>query len=229
MELGGNAPFIVVEDADVEAAVEGAMLAKFRNGGQACTAANRFYVHESVAESFTTRLASQVEQLSVGPASGGAEIGPLISEKALRGVLGLVDRAVAEGARVVGRSRLDHTTGHFLAPMVLAGVRPDAEIVQSEIFGPVAPVVVWRDEEEMLAWVNASEHGLAAYVFAGDVGHALRIAERLEAGMVGVNRGLVSDPAAPFGGVRQSGLGREGADVGMDEYLETQYFSVDWS
>jgi len=229
MELGGNAPFVVTEDADLDAAVEGAMIAKFRNGGQACTAANRFYVHADVADAFTARLGAAVEALTVGPASDGAQIGPLISAKALAGVQSLVDEALALGARVAHRAPLDATlTGHFLAPVVLADVAPDSPVVTEEIFGPVAPVVTWRTDEELLGHVNASEYGLAAYVYAGDLRRALRLAEEIDAGMVGIGRGLVSDPSAPFGGVKQSGLGREGAREGLEEFTETQYFSVAW-
>jgi succinate-semialdehyde dehydrogenase / glutarate-semialdehyde dehydrogenase len=231
MELGGNAPFVVTDDADLDAAVAGAMVAKFRNGGQACTAANRFYVHEDVAEEFTGRLGAAVDAMKVGPASEeDSAIGPVISARALENLTALVDQAVADGAEVAHRAPLaGHLTGYFYPPTVLTGVRPDAAVVQQEIFGPVAPVVTWRTEEELLEQVNCTEFGLAANVFAGDLQRALRIAEATEAGMVGVNRGLVSDPSAPFGGVKQSGLGREGARQGLEEFTETQYFSVDWA
>ncbi|UDY25418.1 NAD-dependent succinate-semialdehyde dehydrogenase [Nocardioides sp. Kera G14] len=228
MELGGNAPFVVTADADVPAAVEGAMIAKFRNGGQACTAANRFYVHADVAAEFTAQLGARVEALTVGPADGGAEIGPLISKQAVDGVARLVDDALARGARIAHRAPAATADGHFYSPVVLADVPPDADVVQEEIFGPVAPIVTWTDTDQLLELVNGTELGLAAYVYAGDLGDALHLAERLEAGMVGVNRGLVSDPAAPFGGVKQSGLGREGARAGLEEFTETQYFSVAW-
>jgi succinate-semialdehyde dehydrogenase/glutarate-semialdehyde dehydrogenase len=230
MELGGNAPFVVTEDADLDAAVAGALVAKFRNGGQACTAANRFHVHRQVAEEFTARLGAAVEALRVGPANErDSQIGPLISARARDRVRALVEQAVDEGASVAHRTRLrEGLTGHFFPPTVLTGVRPDSVLVREEIFGPVAPVVEWRDEDELLEHVNASEYGLAAYVFAGDLQRALRIAEETEAGMVGINRGLVSDPSAPFGGMKQSGLGREGAREGLEEFTETQYFSVDW-
>lgn len=230
MELGGNAPFIVTADADVSAAVDGAMIAKFRGGGQACTAANRFYVHASVAEEFTAQLAERVAALVVGrggdPATG---IGPLINDRAVDRVTGLVEDAVAAGARVVARAEVPAgLSGYFLAPTVVADVPADASLVQEEIFAPVAPIVTWTEDAELLAMVNASEMGLAAYLFAGDLKRALQLAERIDAGMVGINRGLVSDPSAPFGGVKQSGLGREGAREGLEEYQETQYFSVDW-
>jgi succinate-semialdehyde dehydrogenase/glutarate-semialdehyde dehydrogenase len=208
MELGGNAPFVVTSSADVAAAVEGAMVAKFRNGGQACTAANRFYVHADVAEQ-------------------GSDIGPLISEKAYATVTGLVDDAVAAGAVIAHRAEVPTSAGYFYAPTVLTGVPADSPLLREEIFGPVAPIVVWDDTEELLAAVNDTEFGLAAYVY-GEMGEALHVAERIDAGMVGVNRGLVSDPSAPFGGVKQSGIGREGARAGLEEYLETQYLSVAW-
>jgi succinate-semialdehyde dehydrogenase/glutarate-semialdehyde dehydrogenase len=228
MELGGNAPLIVTEDADLDAAVAGAMIAKFRNGGQACTAANRLYVHADVASDFLARFGAAVEKLTVGPAADGAAIGPLITAAAVQRVSAAVDLAVREGARISHQAQLPDAPGHFYPPTVLAGVPADATILQEEIFGPVAPVVAWEDEEDLLRQVNDTEYGLAAYVFAGDLGRALRLGERIEAGMVGINRGLVSDPSAPFGGVKQSGLGREGAREGLREFQETQYFSVDW-
>jgi succinate-semialdehyde dehydrogenase/glutarate-semialdehyde dehydrogenase len=231
MELGGNAPFVVGPDADVEAAAAGAMVAKLRNGGQACTAANRFYVHADVVDEFTERFGAAVAALRVGPAFvDGTQIGPLISAEAVAGVTRLVDEAVAAGARVTHRAPVpEGLTGSFYPPTVLRDVPADAEILRTEVFGPVAPIVTWRDDAELLRQVNDSELGLAAYVYARDLGWALRTAERIDAGMVGVNRGVVSDPAAPFGGVRQSGLGREGAREGLREFQETQYLSVDWS
>jgi succinate-semialdehyde dehydrogenase / glutarate-semialdehyde dehydrogenase len=228
MELGGNAPFVVTASADVAAAVEGAMVAKFRNGGQACTAANRFYVHADVADEFVARFGEAVEALEVGPADQGSDIGPLISAKALAGVTRLVDGAVERGATIAHRADVPEGAGHFYPPMIVTGLAADDPLLQEEIFGPVAPVVVWDDPEALLASVNGTEYGLAAYVF-GELAEALRIGEALDAGMVGVNRGLVSDPSAPFGGVKQSGIGREGARAGLEEYLETQYLSVDWS
>ena len=227
MELGGNAPFIVTGSADVGAAVDGAMVAKFRNGGQACTAANRFYVHESVAEEFVARFGARVEALRVGPASAGNDIGPLISAKALRGVRGLVDAAVDRGAVISHRGAAPEGPGYFYPPTVLTGLDASDPLLDQEIFGPVAPIVVWRDLDELLAAANATESGLAAYVYA-ELAEALHIGEALEAGMVGINRGLVSDPSAPFGGLKQSGIGREGGRDGLNEYLETQYLSVAW-
>ena len=231
MELGGNAPFVVLDDADIPAAVNGAMIAKFRGGGQACTAANRFYVHVSVAEQFITALTERVTKLAVGPARhAGTDIGPLISERAVYGVTRLIDEALDDGARIAARATVpEAVTGHFVAPTLLVDVDPSARIVQEEIFGPVAPVITYRDEDNLLEMVNATEMGLTAYVFSQDLKRAMQFAERVEAGMVGINRGLVSDPSAPFGGVKQSGLGREGAREGLAAYQETQYFSVDWA
>jgi succinate-semialdehyde dehydrogenase/glutarate-semialdehyde dehydrogenase len=228
MELGGNAPFVVAASAGVDAAVQGAMLAKFRNAGQACTAANCFYVHADVADDFSARFGAAVEALRVGPAAEGNEVGPLISAKALAGITQLVDDAVERGAVIAHQAALPAGRGYFYPPTVVTEIPRDSPLVRREIFGPVAPIVVWHDVEELLELVNDTELGLAAYVY-GELGEALRIAERIDAGMVGINRGLVSDPAAPFGRVKQSGIGREGARVGLEEYLETQYFSVDWS
>ena len=228
MDLGGNAPFIVTEDADLDAAVAGAMVAKFRNGGQACTAANRFYVHVDVADEFVARFGAEVERLTVGAAANGSAIGPLISAAAVRRVQAAVDGALAQGARASHQGTLPDLPGHFFAPTVLTDVPPEATILREEIFGPVAPVVTWSTEAELLKLANGSEYGLAAYVFAGELGRALRLGEALEAGMVGINRGLVSDPSAPFGGVKQSGLGREGARQGLREFQETRYLSIDW-
>lgn len=228
MELGGNAPVVVTDDADIDVAVAGTMLAKFRNGGQACTAANRIYVHRDVAFDFVAKLGAEVEKLTVGPALDGAQIGPLISAHELHRVTETVDLAVREGARISHQAQVPDAPGYFYPPTVVADVAPDATILREEIFGPVAPVVVWHDEEELLRLVNDTEYGLAAYVFARDLGRAIRLGEQIEAGMVGINRGLVSDPSAPFGGVKQSGLGREGARDGLREFQETQYLSVDW-
>ncbi|WP_395656539.1 NAD-dependent succinate-semialdehyde dehydrogenase [Nocardioides sp.] len=229
MELGGNAPVVITEDADLDAAVAGTMIAKFRNGGQACTAANRIFVHSAVAFDFLAKFGAEVEKLSVGPAVGGAAIGPLINARALHRVTEAVDLAVREGARISHQAGLPEAPGYFYPPTVLADVPADATILREEIFGPVAPIVLWRDEDELLRQVNDTKYGLAAYVFAGDLGRAVRLGERIEAGMVGINRGLVSDPSAPFGGVKQSGLGREGARDGLREFQETQYLSVEWS
>lgn len=229
MELGGNAPLIVTEDADLDAAVAGAITAKFRNGGQACTAANRLYVHSDVAFDFTACFGAEVEGLSVGAAVDGAAIGPLISAAARDRVAATVDTARADGARISHQSELPDLQGHFYPATVLADVGPGAAVLRDEIFGPVAPIVVWHDERELLDQVNHTEYGLAAYVFAGELRRAIRLAEQIDAGMVGINHGLVSDPSAPFGGVKQSGLGREGARDGLRQLQEIQYLSVDWN
>jgi succinate-semialdehyde dehydrogenase/glutarate-semialdehyde dehydrogenase len=233
MELGGNAPFIVAPDADLDAAVDAAMVAKFRNSGQACTAANRFYVHAEVEEEFARRFGDALAALRVGSAFSGADLGPMISRRAVERITASVEEAVASGARIAQQlprpEDPDDRNGFFFPPTLLVEVRADAAIVSEEIFGPVAPVVRWTDPDEVVALANATEYGLAAYVFSRDLGWALRTAERIEAGMVGINRGVVSDPSAPFGGVKQSGLGREGARQGFLEYTETQYLSVDWS
>ena len=228
MELGGNAPLIVTEDADIDAAVAGAMIAKFRGGGQACTAANRLYVHADIAAEFTAKLGAAVEDLVVGPSTDGSDIGPLISAKAVADVTALVASAVEAGARISHQGQVPGGKGFWFAPTVLSDVPADAEIVRQEIFGPVAPIVTWTTDAEVIALANESEMGLAAYVFAGELQRAMRLGEAIDAGMVGINRGLVSDPSAPFGGMKQSGLGREGARAGLEEFLETQYLSIAW-
>ncbi|SDU72808.1 NAD-dependent succinate-semialdehyde dehydrogenase [Gordonia westfalica] len=228
MELGGNAPVIITEDADLEQAVAGTMIAKFRNGGQACTAANRILVHRTVADDYVALLAARVGDLAVGDPRRGSAIGPMISARERDRLVTQVDTAVAGGARVVRQAPLPDLPGHFVAPTVLTDVAPGSPILNEELFGPVAPVVTWQDDDEVIALANATEHGLAAYVFAGDTLRAMALAERIQAGMVGINRGVVSDPAAPFGGFKQSGLGREGARDGLRAFQETQYLSVDW-
>jgi succinate-semialdehyde dehydrogenase / glutarate-semialdehyde dehydrogenase len=227
MELGGNAPFLVFADADLDAAVGGAMIAKMRNIGEACTAANRFFVHADIAEEFSRRLAEQMASLRIGRGSEeGVQVGPLIEAKARDKVQHLVDDAVTRGARVlVGGEPVDGP-GYFYRPTVLADVPPDAEMASTEIFGPVAPITPFTDEEEVLATANDTPFGLVSYVYTEDLRRALRVCERLECGMVGLNQGLVSNPAAPFGGVKHSGLGREGGSVGIEEFLETKYVAV---
>jgi succinate-semialdehyde dehydrogenase / glutarate-semialdehyde dehydrogenase len=227
MELGGNAPFVVTRDADLSLAVEAAMVAKFRGGGQACTAANRFYVDAAVLDEFVERFGNAIEKLSVGPALEGHDIGPLISARAVAEVGALVEDALGRGASVARRAEAPQGSGFYFPPTLLTDVPADAEVVRQEIFGPVAPVVSFDDEDWLVAQVNDTEMGLAAYV-VGELEHALRLGERIDAGMVGINRGLVSDPSAPFGGMKQSGLGREGARAGLEEFLETQYLSVHW-
>ena len=229
MELGGNAPFIVLDDADLDAAVEGAMLAKMRNGGQACTAANRFFVQSSVAAEFASRLAEKMGALRVGAGTDeNTQLGPMINEKAVDGIADKVDRSVSAGASVVVGGSRPSGAGYFYPATVLADVPTDAPVAVEEVFGPVAPIIPVRDEDEALELANASEMGLSGYVYSGSLARGLRVSERLEVGMVGLNRGLVSDPAAPFGGVKQSGLGREGGYEGIDEYLETTYVATSW-
>lgn len=229
MELGGNAPFVITADADIDAAVAGAMTAKFRGGGQACTAANRFYVHADVFDEFMNKFGEAVMALRVGPSSDEAnQIGPVISGKARARIADLVDTAVAGGARIVAQGAIPDT-GWFYPPTILVDVPVGAQILSEEIFGPVAPIVTWTDEAAMLASVNDTEFGLAGYVYAGRMQDALRIGEQIAVGMVGINRGVVSDPSAPFGGVKQSGIGREGAREGIREYQETRMYSVGWS
>ncbi|MDX6211337.1 MAG: succinate-semialdehyde dehydrogenase / glutarate-semialdehyde dehydrogenase [Frankiales bacterium] len=229
MELGGNAPFLVFADADLDAALEGAMVAKMRNAGEACTAANRFYVEASIAEEFSTRLAERMRALVVGPGTEEAtQVGPLVNEDAVVKVRELVDAAVGNGASaLVGGSRPDRS-GWYFDPTVLVDVAPDDAILSEEIFGPVAPVVTFETEAQAVAYANATEFGLVSYVYTGDLARGLRVSEALESGMVGLNRGLVSDPAAPFGGVKQSGIGREGGHDGMLDYLESKYVAVSW-
>jgi succinate-semialdehyde dehydrogenase/glutarate-semialdehyde dehydrogenase len=229
LELGGNDPFIVLDDADLDAAVDGAMLAKMRNGGQACTAANRFLVQESVAEVFAAKLAERMAALTLGAGTDeSTQLGPMINARAVDGIADKVERTVAAGARaVLGGQRVDRP-GFFYPATVLAGVPRDSAAATEEIFGPVAPIITVRDEDDALALANDTEMGLTGYVFSGDLARGLRVCERLEVGMVGLNRGLVSDPAAPFGGVKQSGLGREGGYEGIDAYLETTYVATNW-
>jgi succinate-semialdehyde dehydrogenase/glutarate-semialdehyde dehydrogenase len=229
MELGGNAPFLVFEDADLDAAVDGAFVAKMRNGGEACTAANRFYVHEAVAAEFTAALAERLAKLSVGPGlDEGTDLGPLVDESTRTKVSALVGGAASDGARVVTGGSAPDRRGYFYEPTVLDEVPPDAGILSEEIFGPVAPVVRFTSQPEAVALANATEYGLVSYVYTRDLRRAMQVAEALEAGMVGINRGVVSDPAAPFGGVKQSGLGREGGHDGLREFTETKYIAVDW-
>jgi succinate-semialdehyde dehydrogenase/glutarate-semialdehyde dehydrogenase len=229
MELGGNAPFIVFEDADMAAAVDGAMIAKMRNMGEACTAANRFYVHESVVAEFSRQLAARMAALKVGNGlEEGVAVGPLVNASTRDKVASLVVDAVSRGAELLTGGKSPQRPGFFYLPTVLTKVPANADLVREEIFGPVAAIQAFRSEDEMLALANASEVGLASYVYTRDLGRGLRVAEKLEAGMVGLNRGMVSEPAAPFGGVKQSGLGREGGHEGVMEFLETQYISVSW-
>jgi succinate-semialdehyde dehydrogenase/glutarate-semialdehyde dehydrogenase len=227
MELGGNAPFLVFDDADLDAALEGAMLAKMRNIGEACTAANRFHVAESLADEFARRLAERMAALRVGRGSDPeTQVGPLIEEAARRKVVELVDDAVRRGARVLTGGAPVDGPGYFHQPTVLVDVPRDARLLREEVFGPVAPITTFRTEEEAIAQANDTEFGLVAYAFTRDLARALRVVEALETGMVGLNQGVVSNAAAPFGGVKQSGFGREGGHEGIREYLEVKYVNV---
>jgi succinate-semialdehyde dehydrogenase / glutarate-semialdehyde dehydrogenase len=227
MELGGNAPFLVFEDADIDAAVQGALIAKMRNVGEACTAANRFHVAGAVAEQFAEKLADKMGSMKVGRGvEEGVEVGPLIDDKQRHKVEELVDDAVGKGARVLVGGHARDGAGYFFDPTVLTDVPDGAELLQEEIFGPVAPVKGFESEEEAIAAANDTEYGLVAYVFTRDIKRALRVVEGLETGMVGLNQGMVSNPAAPFGGIKQSGFGREGGPEGIEEYLETKYVAI---
>ncbi|RAK50761.1 NAD-dependent succinate-semialdehyde dehydrogenase [Phenylobacterium deserti] len=229
MELGGNAPFVVFDDADLEAALDGAMLAKMRNGGEACTAANRFYVQAGIYDAFVKGFADRMAALKVGPGYEEAtQCGPVITPVALNKIDSLVQDAVSAGAKaIVGGQPLERE-GFFYPPTVLTEVPASAKILQEEIFGPVAPVVKFTDESEAIEAANDTEYGLISYVYTKDLARGLRVSEKLEAGMIGLNRGIASDPAAPFGGVKQSGLGREGAHHGILEFLEAKYIAVTW-
>jgi succinate-semialdehyde dehydrogenase / glutarate-semialdehyde dehydrogenase len=227
MELGGNAPFLVFEDADVPAAVEGAMLAKMRNMGEACTAANRFLVHESVAAEFTAGLAARMGALTVGRGTeDGVDVGPLVDGPSQAKVGEMVQNAVDGGATVLTGGTTVGDKGYFYAPTVLSGVAADALMLNDEIFGPVAPVTTFGSDDEALAMANSTQYGLVAYAFTRDLTRAMKVAEGLETGMVGLNQGIVSNPAAPFGGVKQSGFGREGGAEGIEEFLETKYVGI---
>jgi succinate-semialdehyde dehydrogenase/glutarate-semialdehyde dehydrogenase len=233
MELGGNAPFVVFEDADLDAAVEGALTAKLRNVGEACTAANRFHVHESLADEFARRMAERMSVLKLGRGTErGVQVGPLIDDRQRSVVRELVADALEQGGRLLtggedpADPERDARPGYFYPPTVIAGVPPTARVLREEIFGPVAPIASFGAEQEAIAAANATEYGLVAYVYTRDLQRALRVCERLEVGMIGLGQGVVSNPAAPFGGVKQSGFGREGGFEGIDEYLETKYVAV---
>nr|WP_036487165.1 NAD-dependent succinate-semialdehyde dehydrogenase [Nocardioides sp. Iso805N] len=227
MELGGNAPFLVFEDADLDAAVEGAMVAKMRNMGEACTAANRFLVHQDVAREFAQKLADRMGRLTVGRGQDdGVDVGPLIEEKAVESVHQLVTDAIHDGATLVTGGTSPDGPGFFYQPTVLVDVHPESEINSHEIFGPVAPISTFADEEEAVRRANATEYGLASYAYTRDLARTIRLAESLAYGMVGINTGLISNPAAPFGGVKSSGFGREGGFEGIEEYLDTTYVAL---
>ncbi|MBG6207933.1 succinate-semialdehyde dehydrogenase/glutarate-semialdehyde dehydrogenase [Labrenzia sp. EL_126] len=229
MELGGNAPLIVFDDADLDVALEGAMLAKMRNLGEACTAANRIYLHEAIAEEFTSRMAEAMGKLKVGDGTDpSVDVGPLVNAETRDKVADFVADAVAKGARIEVGGQVPDGKGFFYTPTVLSNVPETAECVHDEIFGPVAALQTFTDEDDVIQRANDTEYGLVAYVFTEDMKRGLKVCERLDYGMVGLNRGLVSDPAAPFGGTKQSGLGREGGHEGMLEFMETQYISAGW-
>ena len=227
MELGGNAPFLVFDDADLNAALDGAMIAKMRNAGEACTAANRFYVQSGIHDAFVAGLAARMAALKIGAgAEAGTEVGPMITTKAVQKIDRLVRDAVKDGAKIVTGGAPLPGLGYFYPPTVLQDVSPASEIAHEEIFGPVAPVYRFETEQEAIRLANATEYGLAAYVYSGDIARALRVGKGIETGMVAINRGLMSDPAAPFGGAKQSGLGREGGVTGILEFMEPKYFAL---
>lgn len=229
MELGGNAPFLVLADADVEVATEAAIAAKMRNTGATCVAPNRLYVHERVADEFTEALSARMAGLTIGyDRRPDAQVGPLISARERRKVAGLVETAVSGGATVVTGGRAPDCGGYFYEPTVLADVSPEAPILANEIFGPVAPLVRFRDEAGAIEMANDTDAGLIAYVMSGDLGHGLAVGQRLEAGLVALNRGIISDASAPFGGVKESGIGREGGFEGIEEYIERKYVASTW-
>ena len=229
MELGGNAPFIVFEDADLDAAVEGAMIAKLRNIGEACTAANRFYVAEAIARDFAEALAERMGKLKLGRGTEeGVDIGPLVDDDQLSKVQELVEDAVSKGAKPLVGAQPADLGGYFYEPTVLTDIPDNARLLKEEIFGPVAPVKGFKGEEQAVRWANDTEYGLVAYLYTRDLGRAMRVMEQLEYGMVGLNQGIVSNPAAPFGGVKHSGVGREGGYEGIEEYLETKYCAVSY-
>jgi succinate-semialdehyde dehydrogenase/glutarate-semialdehyde dehydrogenase len=229
MELGGNAPFVVFDDADIESAVEGAMVAKMRNGGQSCIAANRFFVHSAVADEFGRVFSKAMAEVRVGPGlEDGVDLGPMINLSAQTDLRQTVEALTGTGARVSVGGGAPDRPGYFFEPTVIEGVGRDDPTLSREIFGPVAPLVTFDSEEEAVALANDTIHGLAAYVYSADLSRAMRVSEAIESGMVGINRGLISDPAAPFGGVKESGLGREGSSEGLHEFLETKYIAVSW-
>src|SRR5215475_13598729 len=229
MELGGNAPFIVFEDADIDAAIEGAMIAKMRNMGEACTAANRFYVQEEVHDEFARKLTAKMGALKIGNGlDEGVSLGPLVNKEGLDKVVELVDDAVGKGAKILTGGKAPGGKGFFYPATVLANVPDNAKMLNEEIFGPVASLQTFKSDDEVIRRANDTEFGLVAYLYTKDLSRGMRVSEKLDFGMIGLNRGLVSDPAAPFGGMKQSGIGREGAHEGLMEFLETQYISLTW-
>ena len=229
MELGGNAPFIVFDDADLDDAVAGAMIAKMRNGGEACTAANRFIVQDGIADAFSKKFAAAMQAMRVGPGlEEGVDLGPLINKSAQNDMIAFVDDATAKGAKVVTGGQRPNRKGFFFQPTLLVDVPDEANVLNHEIFGPIAPMQRFSTTDQAIAKANGTPYGLISYIFTRDMAKGLDVAEQIESGMVGLNRGVVSDPAAPFGGVKQSGVGREGAHEGMLEFLEKKYIAVDW-
>jgi succinate-semialdehyde dehydrogenase/glutarate-semialdehyde dehydrogenase len=229
MELGGNAPFIVFDDADLDEAVAGAMIAKMRNGGEACTAANRFFVQDGIADAFSKKFAAAMQAMRVGPGlEEGVDLGPLINKSAQNDMIAFVDDATAKGAKVVTGGERPNRKGFFFQPTLLIDVPDEANALNQEIFGPIAPMQRFSTTDEAIAKANGTPYGLISYIFTRDLAKGLDVAEQIESGMIGLNRGVVSDPAAPFGGVKQSGVGREGAHEGMLEFLEKKYIAVDW-
>jgi succinate-semialdehyde dehydrogenase/glutarate-semialdehyde dehydrogenase len=229
MELGGNAPFIVFDDADINAAVEGAMIAKMRNGGEACTAANRIYVHKNVYESFANRMTEKMQALVVGNGYHPTTmLGPMVNASSLNKVIELVDDAITKGAKIKTGGKAISGAGHFYPPTVLTNINPESHLLNEEIFGPIAALISFETDDQVIEMANNTEYGLVAYVYTKDLARGLRVSEALECGMVGLNRGLVSDPAAPFGGTKQSGLGREGGHHGLLEFMEAKYIATNW-
>jgi succinate-semialdehyde dehydrogenase / glutarate-semialdehyde dehydrogenase len=229
MELGGNAPFIVFDDADLDEAVAGAMIAKMRNGGEACTAANRFYVQDGIADAFAKKFAAAMRAMRVGPGlEPGVDLGPLVNKSAQNDMIAFVEDATAKGAKVETGGQRPNRKGFFFEPTLLTEVPDAANVLNHEIFGPIAPMQRFSTTEEAIAKANGTPYGLISYIFTRDLAKGLNVAERIESGMIGLNRGVVSDPAAPFGGVKQSGVGREGAHEGMLEFLEKKYIAVEW-
>jgi len=227
MELGGNAPFLVFEGADLDKAVAGAMIAKMRNGGAACTAANRFYIHESVAKEFSKKLASAFSALKIGPGiERENDLGAMVSQKEADKISELLTKAESEGGKVISTAKAPEK-GAFVAPVIVEGIQHGSILTREEVFGPVAPIVSFQNQDDAIQMANDTEYGLISYVFAKDAGAGIGIAKQMESGMVAINRGLASDPAAPFGGMKESGIGREGGFHGIHEFLETQYFAVD--
>ena len=228
LELGGNAPFIVFEDADIDKAVTSAIQAKFRNGGQTCVCVNRFYLHDAIFDEFERKFVAQVAKLKVGNGvDAGVDIGPMITIKAIDGMNQLLEDAIAKGARRVTLGSEIEEHGHFINPKVLVDVDDSMDIVHEEIFGPIATLIRFSDEDEVLSRANNTIYGLAAYFFSCDVNRIYRVAEKLQSGMVGINTGLISNEVAPFGGVKQSGLGKEGSHYGIDDYLSIKYLCLD--